>query len=199
VLRRSPCIRVSSSNTPAEMLVQIAQLPACFNRSLFPSIGGLPHCLRGSASAFGTFGACVTFTEITTRGLATSPKAKCCHEGSDGFVTSTAAPLATGWSDRVSRAGIAPAEDRHLSSRREQSRGVARWFRCCQAGPAPFGWQCLTSVTVLRFHTPLIEPDGRFSRIRLSDQKSRVRPRKALRSLTQSYQTQLIVKVLVRE
>ena len=25
----------------------------------------------------------------------------CCHEGFDGFVTSTAAPLATGWSDPV--------------------------------------------------------------------------------------------------
>src|SRR3954470_14612604 len=32
-----------------------------------------------------------------------------CLEGSDGFVTSTAAPIASGWSDRVSRAGLAPA------------------------------------------------------------------------------------------
>src|SRR3954451_3416279 len=32
-----------------------------------------------------------------------------CLEGSDGFVTSAAAPIASGWSDRVSRAGLAPA------------------------------------------------------------------------------------------
>jgi len=34
----------------------------------------------------------------------------------------------------------------------------------------PFVCRCLTSATVFRFHTPLIEPDVRFSRIRLSDQ-----------------------------
>ena len=37
-------------------------------------------------------------------------------EGSDGFVTSTAAPIATGWNDQSCRAGVAPAEDRHLST-----------------------------------------------------------------------------------
>ena len=51
----------------------------------------------------------------------------------------------------------------------------------------------------LRFHTPLIEPDGRISRIRLSDQESRVRPRKALRLGTKLDQSQLLVKVLVSE
>ena len=34
---------------------------------------------------------------------------------------------------------------------------------------APFGWRCLTSPTVLRFHIPLAKPDGRIFRIRLSD------------------------------
>ena len=33
----------------------------------------------------------------------------------------------------------------------------------------PFGCRCLTSASVLRFHIPLIEPDVRISRIRLSD------------------------------
>jgi len=37
----------------------------------------------------------------------------------------------------------------------------------------------LMSATMLRFHTPLIEPDVRFSRIRLSDKDSRVRTRKS--------------------
>jgi hypothetical protein len=32
-----------------------------------------------------------------------------CLEGSDGFVTSTAASIASGWSDPVDRAGLAPA------------------------------------------------------------------------------------------
>src|SRR5271166_7178690 len=31
----------------------------------------------------------------------TAPKRHICLEGSDGFVTSTAAPIATGWSDHV--------------------------------------------------------------------------------------------------
>jgi len=35
--------------------------------------------------------------------------------------------------------------------------------------------RCLTSPATLRFHTPLIEPDVRLSRIRLSDKVSRVR------------------------
>ena len=37
-------------------------------------------------------------------------------EGFSGFVTSTAAPIATGWSDRC-RAGFTPAEDQRLSRR----------------------------------------------------------------------------------
>ena len=37
-----------------------------------------------------------------------------CIEGFGGFVASTAAPIATGWSDESCRAGIAPAEDPRL-------------------------------------------------------------------------------------
>jgi len=42
----------------------------------------------------------------------------------------------------------------------------------------PFVCRCLNSSTVLRFHIPLIEPDRRFSRIRLSDKDSYLHPRK---------------------
>jgi hypothetical protein len=35
--------------------------------------------------------------------------------------------------------------------------------------PAPFVWRCLTSPTVRDLQHPLIEPDVRFSRIRLSE------------------------------
>jgi hypothetical protein len=46
----------------------------------------------------------------------------------------------------------------------------------------PFVCRCLTSSTLLRFHIPLIEPDRRVSRIRLSDQASWGRTRPAVRA-----------------
>ena len=47
------------------------------------------------------------------RALAESPKATLDIEGFDGFVTSTAAPIATGWSDRC-RVGYNPTESPRL-------------------------------------------------------------------------------------
>jgi hypothetical protein len=40
----------------------------------------------------------------------------------------------------------------------------------------PFVRRCLTSLTMLPFPHPLIEPDGRISRFRLSEKGSRCRP-----------------------
>jgi hypothetical protein len=40
--------------------------------------------------------------------------------GFSGFVASTPAPIATGWSDSSSRAGLAPAVDQRLSRRTAQ-------------------------------------------------------------------------------
>jgi hypothetical protein len=58
----------------------------------------------GSCITF--FEACSAFTRVTTCRLAKSPYATFYTGGSDGFVVSTAAPIAsTGWSDPVSRAG----------------------------------------------------------------------------------------------
>ena len=51
----------------------------------------------------------------------------------------------------------------------------------------------------LRFHSPLIEPDGPISGIRLSDKNSRFRPRKVLVRVAQADQAQHIVQVLVGE
>ena len=45
--------------------------------------------------------------------------------------------------------------------------------RLSMSVPAPFVWRCLSGSTIVRFHTPLIEPDVRISRIRLSDKTSR--------------------------
>jgi hypothetical protein len=63
----------------------------------------------------------------------------------------------------------------------------------------PFVCRCLTSPAVLRFHTPLGEPDVRYLRIRLSDKSSSLRPRKVTRAGAQGDQTILLVQHLVRE
>jgi hypothetical protein len=46
---------------------------------------------------------------------------------------------------------------------------VTRWFRQSLSVADPFVGRCLTSSALLRFHTPLIEPDVRICRIRLSE------------------------------
>src|SRR3954465_15452727 len=47
----------------------------------------------------------------------------------------------------------------------------------------------------LRFHIPLIEPDRRIYRIRLSDKTSRLHPRRAAPKLGQAYEPEMLVKV----
>ena len=65
---------------------------------------------------------------------------------------------------------------------------------------APFGWRCLTGPTVLRLQTPLIEPDVRVSRIRLSEKASRFRPREvAAGARLKTRQAQHGVQVRVRK
>ena len=46
----------------------------------------------------------------------------------------------------------------------------------------------------LRFHIPLIEPDRRIYRIRLSDKTSRLHPRRAAPKLGQAYEAEVLVK-----
>jgi hypothetical protein len=46
---------------------------------------------------------------------------------------------------------------------------------------------------LLRFHLPLIEPDVRISRIRLSDKRSYLRPRKVAGAQFQSRETQRVI------
>jgi len=47
------------------------------------------------------FEACSAFTRVTACLHTGSPKAILSIEGFDGFVTSTAAPIASGWSDQL--------------------------------------------------------------------------------------------------
>ena len=56
----------------------------------------------------GHFEACSTFTRVTACRLAASPKRHICLEASDGFVTSTAVPIAAGWSNPVARWELHP-------------------------------------------------------------------------------------------
>ena len=48
---------------------------------------------------------------------------------------------------------------------------------------------------LLRFHTPLIEPDMQISRIRLSDKTSRLHPRHVVPKPAQAYEPEVPVKV----
>ncbi len=65
----------------------------------------------------GRFEACSTFTCVTACRLAASPKRHICLEGSDGFVTSTVAPIATGWSDPVAGWELHPLKINTFSRR----------------------------------------------------------------------------------
>ena len=52
---------------------------------------------------------------------------------------------------------------------------------------------------MLRFHLPLIKPDVRISRIRLSDKESRVRSREVTLYPTESDKAEFKVQVFSRE
>jgi len=83
----------------------------------------LLHRLRPSpdyswvGSCIISFVACSAFTHVTTYRLAKSPYATLYTGGSDGFVVSTAAPIATGWSDPVPGRAFHPAVDQRYSRR----------------------------------------------------------------------------------
>jgi len=98
VLRSVSVYRHAVVNTPVARWALIARgtdysnLPCTQRRRPSPS-------LRKVGDHIGLFEACSTFTRVTACRLAESPKRPVCLEGSDGFVSSTAAPIATGWSD----------------------------------------------------------------------------------------------------
>jgi hypothetical protein len=98
-------------------LIPCADMPAPIPRrnpelrvAHFTQDGGLPRFDIGSASAIDRFEACSAFTHVPACRLAESPNATLFIEGFGGFVTSSTAPIATGWSDPC-QAGLAPAEN----------------------------------------------------------------------------------------
>jgi len=85
--------------------------------------------------------------------------------------------LTGGWSALAIGADMmTPLREQASSDMAVESRCDA-WFRCGLSVADPFVCRCLTSPILLRLHTPLIEPDRRISRIRLSEKSSRGRPR----------------------
>ena len=67
------------------------------------------------------------------------------------------------------------------------------------AGCRPFRLPVPEYPTMLRFYLPLIEPDGRISRIRLSDKVSSLRPREGAPTQPESVEAQVLIEVFVRE
>src|ERR1022692_4651628 len=90
---------------------------------------------RWVSSCIISFEACSAFTRVTTCSLAESPYATLSTGGFSGFVASTAAPIATGWSDPVPGRVFPPAVVQRLSRRTEiawlqQSSRLLRLFFC---------------------------------------------------------------------
>jgi hypothetical protein len=88
---------------------------------------GLPRIATGSAPTSACFGACTAFTVVAACPLAEPPEAARGLEGFDGLVTSTAAPIATGWSDQLSGRESHPLEIRALA--RRTAIGTPRRYR----------------------------------------------------------------------
>jgi hypothetical protein len=86
---------------PVARWVLIARGPAYSSLALHPQRQrpSLLSCRVGVH--IGRIEACSTFTRVTACRLAASPRRHIFLEGFDGFVTSTAAPIATGWSDQL--------------------------------------------------------------------------------------------------
>ncbi len=102
----SMCIHAVAT-TPAESLAGSSLV-------ITSSDGSLPSVPKVGFRV-SIFEACSAFTHVSAYMLAGSPKATVTIGGFGCFVTSTAAPTATGWSDSC-QAGLAPAEDLRLST-----------------------------------------------------------------------------------
>jgi hypothetical protein len=71
---------------------------------------------------------------------------------------------------------------------------VARWFRLhLSVSPALSFAGASLAQPCFRFHTPLIEPDVRNDRIRLSEKVSRARPRKTVGPLGETDQAEHLI------
>ena len=99
VLRSISVYRHAAVITPVARWALIARGTAYSNRFPVPSGCGLPHLCARSASTLVVSRPAQRSLAVTACRFAESPKRPICLEGSDGFVSSTVAPIATGRSD----------------------------------------------------------------------------------------------------
>ena len=93
---------------------------------LIPSDGGLPHLCARSAPTLVVSRPAQRSLRITACRLAASPRRHIFLEGFDGFVTSTIAPIAPGWSDPVARRDLHPLKTNTFTRRTHRATpGVA--------------------------------------------------------------------------
>ena len=114
-MRRSPCADMPSPlprwDRRRDRVAPRKPATAAFP---IPLAGRLPHQLfRGLLGVHVSYG-------LPARGAASAALST---EGFGSFVSSTTAPIATGWSNSC-RAGITPAEDRHLRTAHKGTRLV---------------------------------------------------------------------------
>src|SRR6267154_891869 len=141
VLRAFSLCRHAIATTPAGS----SQGSGC---SLDFDDGGLPQMTAGSAPAVKTFRGLLGVHAcygLPARGVA---NATLCIEGFGSFVTSTTAPIATGWSNSC-QVGIAPTEERRLST----AHGHPISFQPCQHFPAPARGATITNTIGPRLAT----------------------------------------------
>ena len=74
-----------------------------------------------------------------------------------------------------------------------------RGYRSRVADPASFQAGPQSRRTILGFHSPLVKPDVRISRIRLSDKDSCVRPRNVAITQAKLDQSQFPMQILIGE
>ena len=107
MLRQVSVCMHAVATTPAESLAGSSLV-------ITSSDGSLPSVPK-VGFRISIFEACSAFTRVTACMLAKSPKATLIIGGFGCFVTFTAAPTATGWSDSC-QAGLAPAENLRLAT-----------------------------------------------------------------------------------
>ena len=111
VLRCVSVYRHAVVNTPVARWALIARGTAYSNRFPVPSGGGLPHHSARSATTLDFSRPAQRSLAVTACRLADRLKRPVCLEGSDGFVSSTVAPIATGWSDPVAGWDLHPLKN----------------------------------------------------------------------------------------
>jgi hypothetical protein len=110
-------------------------------RSLLPSRVSLPRYGSRVGLRIVLFEACSAFTRVTACTLALSPIRDTHSEGFSYFVTSIAAPVASGWSGR--RVGLAPTGKRRLVTAHAKSRLV----RCSKTQGATFFFGATAAIS----------------------------------------------------